>query len=238
MGARSQVRRSLLLVGVDASHADTVETALEGTGIVAERLDDPNESLDLLRQLPFDVVIVGAPLAGVDLKQYLASMRNAISPSRHAAVLLLVSPGQTTTFGELVGKGANRMIAASAPAAELQDAVRGLLDVAPRVPLRVALRLEVTIAKGRQKSLCQTENVSLTGMLVRTSQALPEGAEVRFELTLPRDTSPVRGMGRVVRQTDELREKVRGVALRLVDFENKDRQRYQAFVAGLTVPPG
>ena len=230
----STPKRSLLLVAIEDEVARRFEDVLSRGSIFADRLDDPEEARELAAQLPFDVLILSFPLPRIEMSRYLSALRNTTSLSRHAAVLLLVAPERLKDAEEYVGKGVNRVIATDEPPQVLQGAVAELLGVAPRFPLRVAMRIEVALEKGTARTLCQTENLSTSGMLVRTPQALAEGTELRFEISLPRQSTPVRGTAVVARRTDTLREKVSGVGIHFVSFEGKDGERFEAFVNELT----
>jgi CheY-like chemotaxis protein len=230
-------QRSVLLIGVGDGQAATIREILARADVFAERIADPNEALDLARQLPFDAAVIAYPLLHGDLHTLLRGLRQSSSPSRHAAVLLLAPQSSLANAREYVGKGVNRVVCDDEPEQILQGAVAELLGVAPRIPLRVPLRLEATLDKGVWRSLCQTENVSVTGMLVRTPQAFPEGTALRFEITLPNDVAPLRGEGVVVRQADYLRERVHGVGVRLMSFDEKGQRRYQSYIESLTPAP-
>jgi CheY-like chemotaxis protein len=230
-------KRSVLMVGVADAQAAKICEILARADVFAERIADPSEALELTRQLPFDAVIIGYPLVTGDLYTLLKGVRQTSSPSRHAAVLLLASRTSIGDAREYVGRGVNRVVSDDDPEQILQGAVAELLGVAPRIPLRVPLRVEAALDKGMWRSLCQTENLSMTGMLVRTPQAFPEGTQVRFEITLPNDIAPLRGQGVVVRQADYFRERVHGVGVRLVSFDEKGRRRYESYIQSLTPDP-
>ena len=221
-------QRSVLMVGVDDRLAEQIEEVLLGTGLFAETLPDAEEALELALQLPFDVIVVGHPLPDRSTEQFLAAVRRRGSLSRDAAVLVITEPALREETQVLVGRGANRLLSTKEAAPVLQGLVAELLDVAPRLQLRVATRLDVNLEKGSSRLLCQTENISATGMLVRTDQAFPEGTELRFELTLPRDDTPVRGVAEVVRHAAKRRERIAGVGVRFRSFEGLDGERFAA----------
>ena len=221
-------QRSVLMVGLDDRLVEEIGVVLQGGDLVAESLPDAEEALELVLQLPFDVVIVGHPLPDRSTEQFLAAVRRNGSLSRDAAVLVVTEPSLRDETQVLVGRGANRLLTTTEAAPLLQGLVAELLDVAPRLQLRVATRLDVNLEKGASRLLCQTENISATGMLVRTDQAFPPGTQVRFELTLPRDGAPVRGVAEVIRHAGKRRERVSGVGVRFRSFEGLDGERFAA----------
>ncbi len=221
-------QRSVLMVGLDDRRVEEIGLVLEGGALIAESLTDAEEALELVVQLPFDVVIVGHPLPDRSTEQFLAAVRRKGSLSRDAAVLVVTEPALREEIEVLVGRGANRLLTTTEAAPLLQGLVAELLDVAPRLQLRVATKLDVNLEKGASRLLCQTENISATGMLVRTDQEFPPGTEFRFELTLPRDDAPVRGVAEVIRHAARRRERVSGVGVRFRTFEGLDGERFAA----------
>jgi len=227
-------KRSLLLIAADDDEAEKLNDILSRGSVFSDRIADPEEARELAAQLPFDVLVLRYPLLGVELFRYLSALRHVSSLSRHAAVLLLAASDRLREAEAYVGKGVNRVIASDQPPQVLQGAIAELLGVPQRFPLRVAMRIEVTLEKGTARSLCQSENVSASGMLVRTPQALREGTELRFEISLPRQAAPVRGRAVVARRADELRERVAGVGIQFLSFEGKDGERFETFLNEIT----
>ena len=114
-----------------------------------------------------------------------------------------------------------------------QAAVSRLLAVAPRSGLRLMVRIVVNIGEGAALEMAQTENLSETGMLVRTGEVYPLGSRMSFEFHLGGDRLPIRGEGEVVRQTTGGREAVRGIGIRFVSLERDGLQRLQRFLRDL-----
>lgn len=229
-------RHALLLVAVSDEALRGLGDVVDRDDVFVERIDSLDEARELSRQLPFDVLVIGYPLARTDLRRYLASLRSKGSPSRGAAIILCTGEKHREDAEAFVAHGANRVFTPSTPPFMVQSALEELLGVAPRYPLRVAMRVELSADKGRDRRLCQTENVSASGMLIRTSHSFPEGTTLRFELTLPQQSAAVRGQAVVVRNTDEIRERVRGVGVRIVAFDGTDEERFRYFVNSMTPP--
>ena len=96
------------------------------------------------------------------------------------------------------------------------------------------VQLDATIDDGRIARMCQTENVSKSGMLVRTRAPLPIGTEVAIqflfrgddELTqrdLPGGYAFVEGMAVVVRHTHPAKEEATGMGLQFLKLEEHGR---------------
>ena len=225
--------RSVLLVGLPRELFDELTPVLGRGHFFTEFIDAGRPALDLLSVLPYDAVIVRFPLVDVETRPFLSALRKAECPSRNVAVLLLAAPGHLEAAAELVGYGANQALPLTAPAAQIERAVAVLTGAAPRLALRAISRVKVDLSRGTKLVLCQTENISATGMLLRTDQEYPIGTEFSFELALPGIDKPIRGRAQVVRNTLQRRERVTGVGVRFQQFDGSDAQRFAGYIERL-----
>jgi hypothetical protein len=77
--------------------------------------------------------------------------------------------------------------------------------------------------------LCQTENLSATGVLVRGPQ-LEIGTVFAFELVFKDHPTPLRGRARVVRHTNP-REPVKGFGAHFLSFDGEGRERLAEYLS-------
>lgn len=110
-----------------------------------------------------------------------------------------------------------------------------------RTAVRVMVQLDATIDDGKMARMYQTQNLSQSGMLLRTHTPLPVGTEVDIQFLFPGD--PVRskaslpggygfveGRAVVVRHTHPMKEKIKGMGLRFVGLEERGRQMLADFL--------
>ena len=230
--------RSVLLVNADAELFDKIAPLLNREGLDVDRFPRARAALDLIARVPVDVLIVGYPLPDVETQELLDAVRGADSPCRHSALLLLARSEELHEAQRFIGRGANEAVAVEESAERLQAAVSRLLAVAPRSGLRVMVRIVVNIGEGAALEMSQTENLSETGMLVRTGEVYPLGSRLSFEFHLGGQGQPVRGEGEVVRQTTAGRESVRGVGIRFISLERDGQVRLQRFLRELATERG
>ena len=119
-------------------------------------------------------------------------------------------------------------------ARRLQAAISRLLLVARRSSLRLMVRIVVNIGEGAALEMAQTENLSETGMLVRTDESYPLGSRLTFEFHMGGDRLPIRGEGTVMRRTTPGRESVRGIGVRFASFERDGAVRLQRYLRELS----
>jgi len=226
--------RNLLMIGVDSGTFDKVAPMLERASVEVDRFPRGRPSLELISVVSFEALLVGFPLPDMDLDEFLVEIRRKESLTRHTPVLVLTTEArQKEAEKRFIGKGANRVVPISTSAERLQSVVSDLMEVAPRVGARVMASLEVQLEEGTTLAMCQTENVSSTGMLVRTQVGYPIGTRLSFEFPLPSDGRPVKGEAEVVRHTLLGREKVRGVGARFLSFSGDGQKRFRDYLESL-----
>lgn len=225
--------RKVLVTGVDEDGYDKLRAALARYPLVVERLSRPASALELAGSVAFDLVILGHPLTDPPLADFLAELRRPGSPSAASPVVLLAAAEAQREAGESRDAGVVAVLASDLEAPVLHRAVLQALGVPPRVDVRLLVRLEARLELGHSAVLCQTENLSRGGMLVRTDRRPTLGEAFSFELALPEGGQVVRGRAEVARHTDPAREPVRGIGLRFLSFESDGARRLAAYVERL-----
>lgn len=187
--------------------------------------------LDLVTSTRFELLVVSYPLPiHLAMPELLASVRDPASASRYAGLLLVAEPGFLEAAHGWVDQGANRAVGLEWPDARLWQAVGDLLSVAPRVALRVLVETEVEVGRERGTSLCRSENVSVSGMLLRTADPFSPGSEIRFSFVLPDDGRLLNGSAEVVRRSHPRREGVEGFGVRFLRLTDDGKVRLESFI--------
>ena len=223
-------RRSVLVVNVGADLYEKVAPLLNRTEFEVDRFPRARAALDLVARVPVDVLLLGYPPPDVGTQEFLDVVRGESSPCRQSPLLLLAPAAQLPEARRFIGRGANRVVAVEESAERLQAEISDLLAVAPRSSLRLMVRMVVNIGEGAALEMAQTENLSETGMLVRTNDVYPMGSRLTFEFHLGGTHLPIRGVGEVARHTTPGREQIRGVGIRFVSFERDGMLRLQRYL--------
>ncbi len=193
---------------------------IERSGFTVHRATDAVAVLDLLWNVPCELVVVNHPVVGITLDNLVATMRDRSSPSRHAGLVLVVPDRDYGAISSLRGRGVSRVVARGELGQGLLGAVGDLLEVSPRVQVRAMVQVESRSSRRLTRSLFRTRDLSLTGMLLQGGCELPVGSEFSFELQLPGEGRAIVGSARVVRHTDASRETVSGVGASFADLES------------------
>ncbi len=219
-------KRDVLFVGIETAVYERLTEGLSLADFRTDYISTLAGALELMALLPYDALLVGYPPAGMPFERFVDAVRKEDSSCRRAALVLLARSDAILEAEMHAGRGANRVVPEDVPASLLQEILPGLVNPAPRHPLRALTRLEVPSELGPNRLLCQTVNVSSTGMLVRLDEDFPVGMQVSFELLVPGDAKPIRGRAEVVRHTVPRREMFGGLALRFCSFRGRDADRF------------
>lgn len=221
---------NVLLVGVSAEEAGRIAPFLGRSGFEVDRFPSPEGALALIEQIPFELLVVRFPLEGMNALELLRKVRKEGSACLHSPLILLAAgEEQRSEANFYVGFGANRVLGVEDPEERVHAILSELLDIAPRLGMRIPVELEVRVGDGLETIACETRNLSASGMLLAVDLELAAGDRAAFELMLPGHSDPVRGQLEVVRKTRPDREEA-GIGVRIVAFSGSGRDRLHAFV--------
>ena len=227
--------RNVLVVGVEADFHRRFEPLLKRRHFDVDRVAEAACALALVQAVAIDVLVLRYPLGKPSTRDLLRVIRAEGSPYRRSAVLLLASPNDMEEAQHFADHEGIRLLSIESDDQTLQDGISALLRTAPRLSVRITIRLEAMLKNGSTMVLTQTENVSSGGMLVRVRKPQPGAAKLRFELLLPEDSGPIRGAGEVVRHTKDWRGDVSGVGIKYLTFEDAGKERLKEFLANVGV---
>lgn len=219
-------RGTVLLVGFTQADAGALAEVLERQRFTVAAAP-PAAALEQATATGFNAVVASYPMSVASTQAFLSTLRRPTSASRRAAFVFVASTASRSNAEAFVGWGANRVVGVDEAARMLPPLLDRLLRVAPRVSVKGVSRLDLARQTLAHRVLCQTVNVSSTGMLVRLPKVLPLGSEVRFELMLRPDFTPVAGRARVVRHTVDRHEPYTGVGIAFSELNDEGETRLQ-----------
>jgi len=225
-----QAIRNVLVVGVEPDFHRRFEPLLRRRHFDVDRVAEASCALALVQAVAIDVLVLRYPLGSPSVEEILSQIRQAESPCKRSAVLVLASPADMSEAEKMADGLRTHVLSVDADYEKLQETVSSLLRSAPRLSVRINIRLEAFLGNGSMMILTQTENVSRGGMLVRLRKPQPVEAKLRFELLLPEDSVPVKGTGEVVRHTRDWRGEVTGVGIRFAVFRDDGELRLREYL--------
>jgi uncharacterized protein (TIGR02266 family) len=221
----------ILAVGLERALFERIDPLLSRSLFAVDRVPRGESGVILAGQVRFDLVIVRHPLPDVSLELFLAALHRPGSASGKAPLLVFADQQRLAEARQAIGGGPAQVIASDEPMKLLEEVASRLLGVVPRVSSRLLIRLEVQLAQGKTLMMCQSENVSEGGMLLRTDRLHPVGTRVAFEVTPPGERTPIQGEAAVARHTVVGTEGVLGIGLKILNFKIDGKKRFTDFVA-------
>jgi len=217
-------RQHVLIVGAKDDGLDRVAPMLRRAEFSVHSVDASPFLLDLVLSTAFELVILSYPMDTVPLDDLVDTIRDEGSACHGAGLLLLADPSLIDDAQTHVDLGANRAICTDWSEARLLQAIGDLLEIAPRVFMRVLMHAEVEIQNTADRAIFQTVNVSVSGALLQGSDQLAPGQAFDFLFRLP-GGGLVEGAAEVVRQTNPMREGVDGMGARFLSFGDECEER-------------
>ncbi|HAR98939.1 MAG TPA: hypothetical protein DCS11_08625 [Syntrophus sp. (in: bacteria)] len=173
---------------------------------IADSAPRPGEFFHRLEMAHYRMLILTLPDPEMDLEDLLPLIRKEGAPSARCSLIVLAAPRHLSEFRLLLGKGLNALVSLDDPPETLEAAIARQVEVAPRVEVRVMVRLQARLVHDMATLLCQTANLSASGMFLELNRKIPVGSEFVFELAIPGAKDPVAGTGAIIRHANPERE--------------------------------
>jgi hypothetical protein len=189
-------------------------------------VDHPPRPVNLVRCLEttrYRMAILGLPGGDVEFECVFPLIRGMGCPSSRCILLVLAPPDRLETVQPYVGRGVNALLPRNASPEELEAEITRLTRAAPRLESRHMVRLKARAPRVPSPMICQTDNISTSGMFLSTTIKVPVGTIIDFELDLPGREWPVLGEARVVRHAQPEQEKRDGMGVMFLTLRGEGR---------------
>jgi hypothetical protein len=220
------VEKRVLTVGVERTALESVPPGLIGEAFELDSVPTLRSAIAIMTEVRFDLIVIGHPQPGFDMGRFLRILRDQSCASKAAKVIVLAREPE---HPELVGLHAHAVEIVAKNEVLIGDLTSKALDGAQRVQLVLIVRLEVELPYGKSIRICQSENVSESGMLVRSDDTVPVGTVGLVSFQLPRTDRPTEARVRVVRET--VAGEIPGIALHFDEFQEDSEAGLLSFLA-------
>lgn len=228
--------KHVLVTGADVTNDDELVSVIEAAGFEVHVEPWHSEVPALVESQTFDAIVVHLPLPGVGLGVLLSSIRSKEARCRRSGLVFLAPENTLGAVEKLLGRGVNRVLPNTATAADVLQALEAVQGAAERVSIRLPVQLEVALPAGDSQTMCQTENLSESGMLLKGFQHYPLGTRFSFQLQVPGTDRCLKGVAEVARTTDADREKVEGIGARFIEVEESEWSDLEEILGGKADP--
>jgi Tfp pilus assembly protein PilZ len=195
---------------------------LDRSDLTVHRVPLGQTALEMVRTKRPRLLIVAFPLLDIRLEAFLEGLSSGGPVTKGLTIALLADEHLLPEIEPHLNEQ-HRFLPADMASDDLQRSIMEIIGDSTRTAPRLMLRLEVQLGAGKLLRMCQTDNISESGMLVRLQDTIPVGSEVRLAISIPDSSDPVHVMADVVRHTDPDREAVQGLGLRFVEFEGQGK---------------
>lgn len=193
------------------------------------RVDDGG-SFALASRRGFDLVISQCPLSGMSAAKILECLHVGPSSTAEAPVVLLTREAYLPTL-EQVPQDHRRGVTITSALTDGLKAIADALSIADRASAKLMVQIEMIIESARFQRVCQTHDISPSGMLLCTNRMLPVGAVLPFSLELPEDSEPIHGSGEIVRHARPEREPSPAMGVRFLGLHGDGPERLETFIS-------
>ena len=222
--------KSILIIGPHRQAHDEFNVLWDELDIEKQRFTSTEAAIEVLQSgNPPGAILVSYPLWDSSVEDILAAMVRILGSEQSVPVVLLAPADTLFEVAALEDRGVHVLSEGKSPD-ELRKALRDLLGRAQRDHPRFIVRMTVQVGSGSVLRACQSEDISQSGMLIRTSEEFPIGADLKLEFALT-DDEPIRCAARVVRFTHPGIEQTRGMGVRFTSFEDDGERRLEEFLS-------
>ena len=227
----------VLAAGLERMAFERLAPELRRDALGVEWVATPEAGVSMACKSRYDVIIMHVEPRQVPLEKVVRELRARGSSSRGAAILILAEPDQVDAARALKSHGVNRIMLVSDPPEIIREQMTTLLDVAPRATVRLPTNLESVLGDTGRELFCQTENLSMSGMLVKTRHRPQLGTTVTFKIDLADPAGTILGRGELVRHSTPEQGKVDGLGVKFLSFADDGAQLLQSYLDRLNREP-
>jgi len=188
----------------------------------------------LATNVVYDLIVAEYPLPDLSIVDFLGILKAPTLPSGDTQILLITQEDQMAAVTlHTAADDRVQVVPQHSSAQFLHTALAGsLVGVADRKASRLMIQFEAKLGAGKLMRICQTSNVSTTGLLIHTTRLMPVETEMDVSFYLPGDPRPIDGKVRVVRHSDPQREEESGMGVEFVRLQQAARDKLRDFVDG------
>ena len=209
---------------------ESVRTGLLArSGFSIDRVGAPDYLLRRLDSRPYRMLILRLPDGTLDAQDVLPRIRGEGRPCARCIFILLSPAERLEEYRSCLGRGLNVLLPDTADPEALEAGIARQVQAPPRLDARCAVRLKAAL-KGGPAGICQTRDLSVSGMFLISREGRAAGETLRFELALPFERTTVSGTAVVVRQAMPGRERYEGFAVAFTSFAPGGRESLKAFL--------
>jgi len=180
------------------------------------------ETLEKVAEVMPHLVILDDHVSDMAISALVHEIR-LLTAGRNASLLLLAGPG------EALVDGVNQVLPKPVVGHDFNEACRRLLSVEARKEVRLLVYVNVQGFAQNNMFLCNSLNLSASGILILTARKLKIGESVQLQITLPREREKIKVSGLVMREAQEVDSRLNAYGVAFQDLSGEDRERLRNY---------
>jgi hypothetical protein len=220
----------VLAAGLERPTFERLAPFLRRDAVSVDWVATPEAGVPIAWKNSYDVILVDAAPGNWPLERVVREIRSDASSSRSAAILVLAQPDHVDVARALTSRGVNRVMLISDPPHMIRDQMANLVEVSPRADVRLVAKIHTALGNTGRELFCQTQNLSRTGMLVRTHHRPQLGSQVVFRILVGDSNDPIIGRGELVRHATGPNGDTEGVGIRFLGFAADGAKRLDDYL--------
>jgi len=221
---------SVLILGPNRPVHEVFQPLWRELEFEQQRFNSTDAAIEVIHSgtLP-NAIVVSYPLWDSSLEDLLTVIGRSLPSERSIPLVVLAPEASLAEVSPFEERGITILSEDREPD-DLCESLRSLLRRGQRAHPRFIVRMAVQVEAAAVLRACQSENISLSGMLIRTSEDFPVGSQVELEFALQDDDEPIQCQAEVVRFTQPGSESIHGMGVRFLSFADDGLERLKAFL--------
>lgn len=180
------------------------------------------ETLEKMPEVMPHLVILDDHVSDMEVSALVREIR-LLAAGRNASLLLLAGSG------EVAEDGVNLVLPKPVVGHDFNEACRRLLSVEARKEVRLLVYVNVQGFAQNNMFLCNSLNLSASGILILTARKLKIGESVQLQITLPREREKIKVSGLIMREAQEVDSRLNAYGVAFQDLSSEDRERLRNY---------
>ncbi len=226
-------KKKILAIVPQRAIYDKLEPVLSRDSLDVSRAANATSSLILATNVSYELIIAEYPLPDLSIVDFLGILRAPKLPCEKTPIMLIAEDEYAEGVAKHVENQDSIAVLSQSTAAEhlQRELAMGLSSVAVRKDSRLLVQIEAEMDAGSLMRVCQTSNLSESGLLLHTSRLFPVDTEASISFNLPGDPRTIEGTIKVVRHADPQRERMPGMGVEFTRLPNISRHKLRDYVA-------
>ena len=183
------------------------------------------EALGMLLTTTFDLLISDERLSDMDAAD-LARKARELPLAKEMSILVLGTVDQ-----DIFLPAVNKILPKPVVGQDFEEVCKRLLSVEGRKDVRLLVYVQVQGFLQSNLFLCNSVNLSASGILLLTARKLKKGDVISLQITLPREREKVKVTGEVQREAKEVGSRLNAYGVKFTEILPDDQERIKRFVS-------